>query len=70
MLFYKAIAEPLRSNNEIFDPLRMQAFDSRIIALLPILMLAPLAHTSHRAVQSGLPIEFPGFQFQIGIFLL
>ena len=45
----------------------MQPFDSRIIALLPILMLAPFAHTSHRAVKSRLSIEFPGLQFQIGM---
>jgi len=61
VLLDQPIAKTLGPNYKIFNPFRMQAFDGRIITLLPIFMLAPLSHAPERAMDPCDMFEVPRF---------
>lgn len=65
VLLNKTVAQPLRSNQEVFNPFRMQPLYRRVVAFLPIFMFAPFPHTRHRTMQLCLPFKIPCFKLHL-----
>jgi len=59
----KSITQPLRPDEQITYPFAMQSFNCRILALLPVFMFTPFAHTREGAVQFRNPIKFTSLKF-------